>query len=225
MDSVLRKENKYLISLEKFYRIKRHLESFLDYDEHSIENGYIVRSIYFDTIDNRDMFDTLYGYYAKQKIRLRIYSIHDKNVKLECKRKLGSDTYKISITISRDEAESMIRGDYSFLKNKEGSEEKDIYYTLIKEAYSAKTIVEYRRFAFVYPVSNTRICFDTEIKASLTPFNFFEENVGFIPLITRDQGVLEIKYDHFLPKLIKDTISPMDELTQANSKYVQARML
>lgn len=225
MDNILRKENKYLISLEKFYRIKHQLESFLDYDEHSTDDGYMVRSIYFDTIDNRDMFDTLYGYYAKQKIRLRIYSIHDTNVKLECKRKLGSDTHKISITISRQEAESMIRGDYNFLKNKESFEEKDLYYTLIKEGYSAKTIVEYKRIAFTYPVSNTRICFDTEIRASLTPFNFFEENVGFIPLITRDQGVLEIKYDHFLPKLIKDTISPMDELTQANSKYVQARML
>lgn len=225
MDSVLRKENKYLISLEKFYRIKRQLESFLDYDEHSTENGYIVRSIYFDTIDNRDMFDTLYGFYAKQKIRLRIYSIHDTHIKLECKRKLGSDTQKISITISREEAESMIRGDYNFLKNKDGSEIRKIYYTLIQEGYSAKTIVEYRRIAFTYPVSNTRICFDTEIKASLTPFNFFAENVGFIPLITQDQGVLEIKYDHFLPKLIKDTVSSMDELTQANSKYVQARMV
>jgi uncharacterized membrane protein len=225
MDNVLRKENKYLISLEKFYRIKRQLELFLDYDEHSTNEGYIVRSIYFDTIDNRDMFDTLYGYYEKQKIRLRIYSIYDKYVKLECKRKLGSDTHKISLSITRKEAESMINGDYEFLRNYENAEIKDIYYSLIKEGYSAKTIVEYRRVAFVYPVSNTRICFDTEVKASLTPFNFFEENVGFLPIITSDIGVLEIKYDHFLPTLIKDTISPMDELTQANSKYVQARLL
>jgi hypothetical protein len=225
MDNVLRKENKYLISLEKFYRIKRQLELFLDYDEHSTNEGYIVRSIYFDTIDNRDMFDTLYGYYDKQKIRLRIYSIHDKYVKLECKRKLGSDTHKISLSITRKEAESMINGDYEFLRNYENAEIKDIYYSLIKEGYSAKTIVEYRRVAFVYPVSNTRICFDTEVKASLTPFNFFEENAGFLPIITSDIGVLEVKYDHFLPTLIKDTISPMDELTQANSKYVQARLL
>lgn len=225
MDNMLRKENKYLISLEKFFRIRSRLSTFLSYDENSTSNGYIVRSIYFDTIDNRDMFDTLYGVYEKQKIRLRIYSIHDTNVKLECKRKVGSDTYKISLTISKEEAEAMIHGDYEFLKDNETKEIRELYLTLTKDGYSAKTIVEYRRLAFVYPVSNTRICFDTEIKASLTPFNFFSDNVGFIPLITSDLGVLEVKYDHFLPSLIKETISPMDELNQANSKYVQARII
>jgi hypothetical protein len=44
-------------------------------------------------------------------------------------------------------------------------------------------------------------------------------------LVARDQGVLEVKYDDFLPKLIKDTLTPLDELTNSNSKYVQARML
>ncbi len=225
MEEVLRKEFKYVISLEKFYRIRRQLETFLSYDKNSPDEGYNVRSLYFDTIDDRDMFDTLYGLFDKKKIRLRIYSIHDKFVKLECKRKMGNDTHKISITISREQAEEMIKGNFDFLIGLDNAEARNMYNILITEGYSAKTIIEYRRIAFVYPVSNTRICFDTDIGASLTPFRFFDENVGFLPLITKDQGVLEVKYDHFLPTLIRDSIAPMDELQIANSKYVQARMI
>jgi len=225
MDNTLRKEFKYLISLERYARLRRNLEPILSYDENSKQEGYQVRSLYFDTLDNKDMLDTLYGYYEKMKIRLRIYSTKDPWVKLECKRKRGFDTHKISILISVEEAHLMMQGSYAFLMDRSEVEAHELYLSLMKDVYRPKTIVQYHRTAFVHPVSNVRICFDTDIRASMTPFNFFQEDLGFIPLVARDQGVLEVKYDDFLPKLIKDTLTPLDELTNSNSKYVQARML
>ena len=59
MDQVYRKELKYVISLEKVFRIRNRLSSFLDYDTYSNEEGYIVRSLYFDSINDKDLFDTL----------------------------------------------------------------------------------------------------------------------------------------------------------------------
>lgn len=225
MDQVYRKELKYVVSLEKVFRIRSRLSSFLDYDSNSNEEGYIVRSLYFDALNDKDLFDTLYGLNDKHKIRLRIYSIHDKQVKLEWKRKSGSDSHKITFMITRENAESMINGDYDFLRFMGNEHAQSIYALLVREAYRPKTIVEYQRVAYVHPISNIRICFDYHIKASLTPFNFFDENIGYLPLLSVDQTVLEVKYDDFMPTLIKEILSPLDELSQANSKYVQARML
>ncbi len=225
MDSTLRREYKYLISLEKFTILRRQLEPILRYDQNSTQDGYLVRSLYFDTMENKDMLDTLYGYYEKKKIRLRIYSAQDRWVKLECKRKRGFDTHKISIPITVEEAKLMMQGSYAFLMDKTEEEAHEVYLTLMKDVYRPKAIVQYQRTAFVHPVSNVRICFDTDIKVNMTPFSFFEEDISLIPLVTRDQGVLEVKYDSFLPQLIKDILTPLDELTHSNSKYVQARML
>lgn len=225
MDQVYRKELKYVISLEKVFRIRNRLSSFLDYDTYSNEEGYIVRSLYFDSINDKDLFDTLYGLNDKHKIRLRIYSVHDQQVKLEWKRKTGSDSHKVTLLITRENAELMINGDYEFLRSMENDQALSIYHILKREAYSPRTIVEYKRVAYVHPISNIRICFDYQLKASLTPFNFFEENIGVLPILSVDQAVLEVKYDDYLPTLIKEVLSPMDELSQANSKYVQARML
>ncbi len=225
MDNVSRKEIKYLISLEKYLRIKPKLLSFLTYDPHSSDEGYVVRSLYFDTYENRDMYDTLYGLEKKHKIRLRIYSIHDSMVKLEWKRKIGTDSHKITFLITRNEAESMIKGYYDFIRERVEPEAILLYRILVKEVYQPRIVVEYKRIAYEYPVSNIRICFDFNIKTSITPFNFFNDNCGLIPIISSDQGVLEVKYDDFLPKLIKESISPIDELSQSNSKYVIARML
>lgn len=225
MNHVYRRELKYVISLEKAFRIRNRLASFLEYDSYSSDEGYTVRSLYFDALNDRDLFDTLYGLNDRHKIRLRIYSIHDRQIKLEWKQKNGLDSQKVSLIITREDAESMINGDYNFLRVMDNEKAQSIYAILMREAYLPKTIIEYQRVAYVYPVSNIRVCFDHHIRASLTPYNFFDENIGLIPLLSVDQIVLEVKYDDFLPSLIKEILSNIDELSQANSKYVQARML
>lgn len=225
MDNILRKEIKYQISFEKYLKLKPRLSALLKYDTHSNEEGYMVRSLYFDTLENRDMYDTLYGLEKKHKIRLRIYSIYDSKVKLEWKRKIGTDSQKITFFISRNEAETMINGDYEFLSLKGDVEANELYRLLIHEVYQPRIVVEYKRIAYEYPVSNVRICIDSNINASLTPFNFFNENCGLIPIISTDMRVLEVKYDDFLPMMIKEVLSSIDELPQSNSKYVNARML
>lgn len=225
MKEVFRKEVKYVISTEKFLRMKNYLEGLMAYDSYSGERGYRVRSLYFDSLNDQDFYDTIDGLMEKRKIRLRIYSHLDKKVKLEYKCKSGSDSLKYSLVISRQDAENMIAGDYQFLSKFDFPLARTIYMRLRSGSYMAKPIVEYHRLAYVYPVGNVRITYDTNVQASATPYAFFDECPGLFPVMSLDRGVLEVKYDVFLPGQIKEVIRTIDSSVVANSKYAQARVL
>jgi hypothetical protein len=224
MLKVLRKELKYEISFEKYLEIKPQLEAVSVYDIHSGPAGYTVRSLYFDSYNNGDLFDNLHGIYQKSKIRLRIYSYRDTDVKLEYKCKEGTDGKKYSLIISREDAESMINGNYAFLLKSENPMARAIYTRLMSGAYTPRNMVEYKRIAFKYSVSNVRITFDTNVYGKETPYGFFNEYPGLYPIITPDRGVLEIKYNDFLPGPFKKIIKSIDTMQIAYSKYGQSRL-
>ena len=162
MITVYRKEIKYVISWTDFYRVQKRLACFLTPDAYGGPDGYRVRSLYFDSITDRDLHDTLFGLMEKRKIRLRIYSPQDERVKLEYKCKSGTDGVKKTLTISRDQARQMMAGDYRFLREADDALSRQLYTRLLSGGYSPKSIVEYSRKAYLYPVGNVRITFDTQ---------------------------------------------------------------
>lgn len=224
MEGFYRKEIKYALSLMDFLRMRKTLENYMEYDTFSGINGYKVRSLYFDSIDDRDLYDKLDGTMEKRKVRLRIYSYDSPTVNLEYKCKSGSDSIKRKLKITRAEAQKMIDCDYDFLLRYEDPLARTLHTRLLTGGYLPKTIVEYRRIAYKYPVSDTRVTFDTGTSASYFPQNFFDPEPSLIPLIPGDQGVLEVKYDHFLVGTIKHVLGLIDSSPNANSKYAQSRL-
>ncbi len=225
MITVYRKEIKYVISWTDFYRVQKRLACFLTPDAYGGPDGYRVRSLYFDSITDRDLHDTLFGLMEKRKIRLRIYSPQDERVKLEYKCKSGTDGVKKTLTISRDQARQMMAGDYRFLREADDALSRQLYTRLLSGGYSPKSIVEYSRKAYLYPVGNVRITFDTQTAGGCVPDAFFDENLALYPLLPPDVGVLEVKYTGFLPGIFKEVISNLDYLSTSNSKYAQSRFL
>ncbi len=75
----------------------------------------MVRSLYFDTIDDTDYTEKEDGYEYRKKIRLRIYSPSANNAKLEMKEKLGDNQRKRSLNISKEHALELISGRYECL--------------------------------------------------------------------------------------------------------------
>ena len=100
-----------------------------------------VRCI-FDSIYDRDYYDTVDGLLKKGKIRLRIYG-QESPIKLEYKQKEGSDSQKQSLILSREEAERMMRCDYGFLSRRPEPVAYVLYMKLMQGAYQPKTLVEY----------------------------------------------------------------------------------
>ena len=91
METVFRKEIKYLISYREAMILQQKLDGIMERDTHGDHGRYFIRSQYYDSIDDQDLWDNLDGMYEKRKIRLRIYSLSDVTAKLEFKCKNGSD--------------------------------------------------------------------------------------------------------------------------------------
>ena len=103
MEKVFRKENKYLLNYEEFKKYTHYLEQILTSDPHNGHDGYIVRSLYFDTLDNKDFHQKEMGIELRRKIRLRIYNPKDNFAMLEIKQKQGDNQLKRSLKIYKDE--------------------------------------------------------------------------------------------------------------------------
>ena len=222
MITVLRKELKFVLYQHEFARIRPLLAGVMSRDVHGGDFGYWVRPLYFDSVYDKDYYDTVDGHLKKSKIRLRIYSM-DGPVKLELKQKEGSESRKRSLPLTREEAEQMEACGFDFLALRKERAARSIYLQLLQGAYQPKTLVEYDREAYTFPAGDVRVTFDSNVRATAAPWSLFAENPPWTPVIPAATGVLEVKYSSFLPAFLKDILSQEGRHISANSKYVQAR--
>lgn len=225
MIDINRKERKYILPLEKLTALSGRLDTLMDRDVYGERGRYMVRSQYFDSIWDRDLLDNLNGVMEKRKIRLRIYSPRDRTAKLEYKCKSGDNGRKLSMTVTRQEAAWLESGRWEWLLEREEPLASWLGVRMAGSAYLPKTIVEYQRLAYAGQINNTRITIDTQIRGTLSPYGLFGENPPYVPLMDWDVGILEIKYDYFLPDYLRDFLCTVDHLAESNSKYTRARML
>ena len=108
MMTVLRREEKYLLSLLEALQCAARFEKILRPDEFSRNGAYRIRSLYFDTVDDQDFHDKLTEQNCRRKLRLRIYSPEDSHVKLELKQKENVYQRKRSLLITRADALSTL---------------------------------------------------------------------------------------------------------------------
>lgn len=221
--SVVRTEKKYSISQCQQNTLIYRLEPIMSIDKYSNIDGYMVRSLYFDSIYDNDYFDKISGVELRKKIRLRIYSPEQTTVKLELKQKQGSAQKKTSLSITKKLAEEMICGNYTGLAELNSELALNLYQILETGLYRPKCIVEYHRIAFAEGSNDTRVTIDSEIGTSLFCDRFFDKNLNLMPV--RREPVLEIKYNGFLLSNIKQVLDFADAPELAISKYAMSRQL
>ena len=223
MNQVYREEKKFLINLEEFRKLSHHLEQFLMEDEHNGALGYCVRSLYFDTIYDKDYFEKLDGVELRRKIRLRIYHPEDNFALLEMKQKQGQYQLKRSLRITRDDAKALIDGDYTPLLRYPEDFAAECYALMQMQLYRPKTIVEYRRKAFIAKENKIRITFDHQIVSTESDMNLFSKDLNMNPVSDPFATVLEVKFNGFLLDYIKDLLSNAQKSELSVSKYMLAR--
>lgn len=232
MIDVERVEKKYPINAIDMHNLKEGLKNYMQSDAHNGRNskdeqceeeGYIVRSVYFDSLSNTDYYAKTDGIDDRKKIRLRIYSPEDAIVKLELKEKKDGRQRKRSIPITREEAKQLLAGEYSFLFEKDDALSKTLYFYMTKEIYRPKCIIEYDRYAFISEVNDTRVTFDQNLRCSANIEAFFDDNISWIPVADKSLITMEVKYNRFLMSNIKKAISNKITLEASNSKYCRAR--
>lgn len=225
MIDVSRREIKYAVGPWEISEIKRRLAPLMKADPHNGIKGYMVRSLYFDTLFDSDYEDKVDGYDDRKKIRLRVYDPEDGLAKLELKEKSGTAQRKRSLLLGRAQAEQMIRGEYGFLKDREEELASWLYVIMTQKCYRPKCVVEYDRFAFYLDHNETRITFDTGLRASEGSYNIFDKDMVLYPVSGVGESTLEVKYSGFLFTYIKSELSLYNKMPVSNSKYCRARMV
>lgn len=223
MLDVLRKEIKYTISPYTERILSTRLESIMDKDIHNNDYGYMVRSLYFDTMDNQDFFDKSDGIEYRKKIRLRIYDVNSNSAKLELKEKQNTVQRKRSLLVDRQEAMALINRNYECLLDK-GDFGKELYTIMIAEHYRPVCVVQYQRRAFICKTNDIRITLDRQLMSNEGNFNLFDEKMQLYPVDLSGNVTLEVKYNHFLLSYIKDIISITDKISTSSSKYCRSRI-
>ena len=178
-----RHEYKYVIPYEEMLFLRNKLDKMLDIDRSY--DGYMIRSLYFDSIDDVDYYDKLNGEMNRKKIRLRIYDPNGNLVKLELKAKYDYHQLKESLIMNKDDALELIKGNYNILLNYNEDLAIRIYTILMTGYYKPKVIIEYQRIAYMGKTT-TRITFDFDIKSSNSIDDFFNSD----PLIIRFSNIL-----------------------------------
>ena len=208
MNRVFREEKKYLISLPEALQACHRLAQVMHEDPHNGISGYPVRSLYFDTLDDRDFREKAAGVELRRKLRLRCYDPAADFAMLEMKQKQGTSQLKRSLRVTREDAQALTRGDYALMHSR---------------CYRPKTIVEYDRKAFIAKENKIRITFDSRIVSVESCYDLFSPRLNMNPVLDPYCVVLEVKYNGFLLDYLRELINSVDRSELSVSKYVLAR--
>ena len=198
------------------------LSNVLKKDKHSSKDGhYQVRSLYFDDHNDTVLLDKLIGVKCREKFRIRTYNNSTEVIRLEKKVKNDGMGYKETALLTLEECHNLIEGNYAFLINRSEMVCRHLYTKMKTGLFKPKTIVEYKREAYIWDPGRIRITIDSDLRSGISSINFFEPN---LPMASAtDTSILEIKYDSFLPSHISNLLQLDSRRRAAISKYVLCR--
>lgn len=218
----LRNELKYYISYLDYVRLSNILKHTMKIDRNAEGADYQIRSLYFDDIYDSALYEKSAGVFFRKKFRIRFYNFSDTVIKLERKRKYNQSTNKEDFSLTREMADSILIGDVDFLRNSKNSVAEEFYLEYKTKWLRPKVLVDYQREAYTFSGGNVRITFDKELSASSNIGDLFLQMVQR-PLFPKEYLILEVKYDDFLPEVIKGYLSVVDKKALSISKYVLCR--
>ena len=221
----LRHEYKYHINQGELQYLRGVMRALLAPDPNGDENNeYHIRSLYFDTLNNDALNDKIAGTDRRQKYRIRIYKLSDRNIRLECKSKYNDLISKQSLQIPRDLAEQLIAGDPSGLQFMRHPLLHDVYREMRLNLLRPVVIVDYMREAYIHEAEEVRITFDKQLRTGLNSIDLFNPHIPtYPPFFENPWEILEIKYNRFLPSYLQAALSGVGAVRSAVSKYVWCR--
>lgn len=218
-------EHKYCISYLDAEILTKTLGFVAEKDSYVDTYGaYQIHSLYFDNFASRSFEEKMNGTDYRTKYRVRWYGTDRQHFFLEIKQKIGSQCFKEKIILFPEEIEKLLNGDYGFLNEKRSPVASEFYRALTERCYRPQTIVSYHRTPFIYPFGNVRITLDAEVKTSINKISPLQGDVGTYPVLESGTQILEVKYDEYLPSIIKEILQTQDRRQLSISKYTLCRL-
>ncbi|MDO5425530.1 MAG: polyphosphate polymerase domain-containing protein [Eubacteriales bacterium] len=214
-----RNEWKHVISYSDMVAIRQRLRVAAQPDPHAGPDGrYEIRSLYFDTPTDRALREKIDGVGIREKFRLRYYNGDTGLIHLEKKSKVNGLCNKQSATITAQEAQKLLDGDLSWMPKSGRPLVIELYSKMHSQGLRPKTIVDYTREPFIYAPGNVRVTIDYNIRTGLGCTDFLNPNCITIPA-GEPVRILEVKWDEFLPGIIRDAVQLTGRSSSAFSKY------
>ncbi|NLJ70629.1 MAG: polyphosphate polymerase domain-containing protein [Clostridiaceae bacterium] len=218
----LRNEKKYNINHADGFILSRTLKNFFRHDKHSDSHGnYRVSSLYFDTPYDKALSQNISGTNQREKFRIRYYNNDFSFIRLERKIKINGKCAKQTVPLTQTEVQQILNAEIDFLLQKNDALAIEFYSKLKGQLLKPKTIVTYDREAFIYHPGNVRITIDRNLRTTTKTDNFLQLNKHID--ISDGLAVLEVKYDEFLPDIVKMAICLNNRPLTAYSKYSMCR--
>jgi len=218
-----RHEWKHEINLSDRLALRARLGAVCRIDRHAVGGTYQVRSLYFDTPADKALREKLNGVNCREKFRIRYYNLDPSIIHLEKKSKRSGLGTKDQAELSAAEAQAIADGDLDWMPGSSRPLVQELYHKMRAQGLRPRTIVDYTREPFVYPPGNVRVTLDYDIRTGLGRTDLLNPDCPTIPAGDA-AAILEVKWDAFLPDIIRDAVRLEGRRAAAFSKYAQCRI-
>lgn len=218
-----RHEWKHELNYLDLLSIRQRLQAVMEPDEHAVDGKYHIRSLYFDNLSDKALREKLDGVNRRGKFRIRYYNRDPSVIRLEKKSKLSGLGTKFSAPLTAEEAQKIVDHDIDWMLASELPLVQELYCKMRCQGIRPKTIVDYTREPFIYAPGNVRVTFDYDIRTGLSCTDFLNPDCITVP--AGDAPILmEVKWDEYLPDIIRDAVQTPGRHAAAFSKYAQCRI-
>ena len=218
-----RHEWKHPISYADMLDLRQRLRAVMQPDIHAVNGKYRIRSLYFDTPADTALREKLDGVNFREKFRIRYYNRDTSLIHLEKKTKLAGLGNKQSADLTAEQAQKIVDGDLDWMLSSDHGLIRELYAKMRTQQLGPKTIVDYTREPFVFAPGNVRVTLDYDIRTGLYCTDFLNPDCPTIPAGDRSV-ILEVKWDEFLPDIIRSAVQMEGRHATAFSKYAQCRI-
>ena len=217
-----RHEWKHEINVSDMIAIRQRLRAVARPDPHAVDGRYTIRSLYFDDFADKALREKLDGVDRREKFRIRYYNGDTSLIHLEKKSKGHGLGTKETAVLTQGEARAVADGDLDWMPSSGRPLVQELY-SKMKRGLRPRTIVDYTREPFTYAPGNVRVTLDYDIRTGLGCTDFLNPNCVTVP--AGDAPIiLEVKWDAFLPDIIRDAVQLEGRRVSAFSKYAQCRI-
>ena len=223
MNIQYRHEWKHILNRADLIVLRQRLRAIMESDPHTIDGRYQMRSLYFDNPKDKALREKIDGVNRREKFRIRMYNHDSSFIRLEKKSKQNGLGTKFSADLTAEEVYKITDGDLDWMLTSDRVLLQELYCKMHYQGIRPRTIVDYTREPFIFRPGNVRITLDYDIRTGLNCTDFLNPRAITIP--AGDTPILmEVKWDAFLPSIIRDAVSIPDRRVGSFSKYAQCRV-
>ncbi|MCM1267947.1 MAG: polyphosphate polymerase domain-containing protein [Bacteroidales bacterium] len=218
-----RHEWKHEINQADLLVLRQRLRAVMKPDPHAADGKYKIRSLYFDNAADKALREKIDGVSRREKFRIRYYNEDTSVIHLEKKSKVSGLGKKQSTALTAAQAQAVAEGNLDWMPDSEDALICELYAKMRMQGLKPKVIVDYIREPFVYAPGNVRVTLDYDIRAGYCCKDFLDPSCLTVP--AGDAPIiLEVKWDDFLPDIIRDAVRIPGRRVTAFSKYAQCRI-